>query len=91
MSAKTKIYEYETSPEVCSESMKFEIEGDTVKSVDILGGCPGNLIGISRMVAGMKIEDVIKKFDGISCAGKPTSCPDQMARALKGYLAAKKK
>ena len=91
MSVKTESFVYETSPMVCSQQMKFEIEGDTVKSVDILGGCPGNLIGISRMVAGMKIEDVIKKFDGISCAGKPTSCPDQMARALKGYLAAKKK
>ncbi len=89
MSAKTKIYEYETSPEVCSESMKFEIEGDTVKKVEIVGGCPGNLIGISRLVEGMKIADVIAKFEGISCAGKPTSCPDQMAKALKQYLAGK--
>lgn len=89
MSAKTKIYEYETSPEVCSESMKFEIEGDTVKQVEIIGGCPGNLIGISRLVQGMKIADVIAKFEGISCAGKPTSCPDQMAKALKQYLAGK--
>jgi len=89
MSAKTKIYEYETSPEVCSQSMKFEIEGDTVKKVEIVGGCPGNLIGISRLVQGMKITDVIEKFEGISCGGKPTSCPDQMAQALKRYLAGK--
>ena len=90
MSAKKEVFVYETSPMVCSQEMKFVIEGDTVSSVEILGGCPGNLIGISRLVAGMKIEDVIKKFDGISCGGKPTSCPDQMAQALKKYLAGKK-
>ena len=90
MSTKKEVFVYETSPMVCSQEMKFVIEGDTVSSVDILGGCPGNLIGISRLVAGMKIEDVIKKFDGISCGGKPTSCPDQMAQALKKYLAGKK-
>ena len=90
MSAKTETFVYETSPMVCSQEMKFEIEGDTVKSVTIVGGCPGNLIGISKLVAGMKIADVIGKFEGISCAGKPTSCPDQMAQALKQYLAKKK-
>ncbi len=89
MSKKTEFYEYETSPEVCSESMKFEIEGDTVRKVEIVGGCPGNLIGISRLVQGMKIADVIAKFEGISCGGKPTSCPDQMAQALKRYLVGK--
>ena len=87
--SKTEFYEYETSPEVCSELMKFEIEGDTVRKVEIVGGCPGNLFGISRLVQGMKIADVIAKFEGISCAGKPTSCPDQMAQALKQYLARK--
>ena len=87
MGAKTEKFVYETSPMVCSQQMKFEIEGDRIKSVEILGGCPGNLIGISNLVKGMKIEDVIAKFEGISCAGKPTSCPDQMAQALKLYLA----
>ncbi|MBQ6599882.1 MAG: TIGR03905 family TSCPD domain-containing protein [Lentisphaeria bacterium] len=90
MSGKTDSFIYETSPMVCSQEMKFEIEGDTIKAVEILGGCPGNLIGISNLVAGMKISDVIKKFEGISCAGKPTSCPDQMAQALKQYLARRK-
>ena len=89
MSGKPETFVYETSPMVCSQQMKFEIEGDTIKSVEILGGCPGNLIGISNLVKGMKINDVIRKFEGISCAGKPTSCPDQMAQALKQYLAAK--
>ena len=87
MSGKTETFVYETSPMVCSQEMKFEIEGDTVKSVAILGGCPGNLIGISKLVAGMKIADVISKFEGISCGGKPTSCPDQLAQALKQALA----
>ena len=90
MSAKIETFVYETSPMVCSQEMRFEIEADTVRSVKILGGCPGNLIGISRLVSGMKIKDVIDRFEGISCAGKPTSCPDQMARALKKYLAEKK-
>ena len=89
MSTKKEVFVYETSPMVCSQEMKFVIEGDTVSSVDILGGCPGNLIGISRLVAGMKIDDVIKKFEGISCAGKPTSCPDQIACALKLHRAGK--
>ncbi len=73
MSGKNETFVYETSPMVCSQEMKFEIEGDTVKSVEIVGGCPGNLIGISKLVSGMKIVDVISKFEGISCAGKPTS------------------
>ena len=90
MSGKTERFTYQTSPMVCSQEMNFEIEGETVKSVEILGGCPGNLIGISRLISGMKIQDVIRKFDGISCAGKPTSCPDQIAQALKLYLAKRK-
>ena len=89
MSAKRDFFVYETSPMVCSQEMKFEIEGDTIKKVEIVGGCPGNLIGISHLVQDMKIEDVIRKFEGIPCAGKPTSCPDQMAQALKQYLARK--
>ena len=89
MKTKTESFVYETSPLVCSQTMKFEIEGDTIKEVEIIGGCPGNLIGISHLVKGMKIADVIRKFEGISCAGKPTSCPDQMAQALKQYLARK--
>lgn len=89
MNRKTETFRYETSPMVCSREMRFEIEGDTVKKVEVIGGCPGNLIGISHLVQGMKIADVIEKFEGISCAGKPTSCPDQMAKALKQYLARK--
>ena len=86
---KTETFEYETSPLVCSQLMKFAFDGDSIRKVEIVGGCPGNLIGISHLVQGMKITDVIKKFEGIPCAGKPTSCPDQMAQALKQYLARK--
>ena len=65
--------------------MTIEIEGDTVKSLSVLGGCNGNLKGISSLVAGMKIDEIIKRLDGIDCGGKGTSCPAQLAIALKQY------
>lgn len=58
-------------------------EDDTIRSVAFLGGCDGNLQGISRLVTGQKIDDVIARLDGIQCGGKPTSCPDQLCHALK--------
>lgn len=70
----------------CSTEMIFEIEGDTVKDLKVVNGCNGNLKGIGRLVAGMKIEDVISKLEGVTCGFKPTSCPDQIARGLKAYL-----
>ena len=89
MSGKKESFVYKTSPLVCSEEMRFELEGDTIKSVEIIGGCPGNLFGISRLIEGMKVDEVIRRFEGISCAGKPTSCPDQIAQALKLHRAGK--
>ena len=80
------IFEY-TPQGVCSRHFKFEIDNDIIRDVTITGGCPGNLQGISRLLAGMNIHDVIARFDGILCRGKPTSCPDQIAQALKSYLA----
>lgn len=75
---------YTYRPEgVCSQQIQFDIDGDVIKNVTFLGGCPGNLQGISRLVEGMKVEDAIKKLEGIRCGGKPTSCPDQLAKALK--------
>lgn len=75
---------YTYRPEgVCSQQIQFDIDGDVIKNVTFLGGCPGNLQGISRLVEGMKVEDAIKKLEGIRCGGKPTSCPDQFAKALK--------
>ena len=71
---------------VCSKHYVFDIEDDIIREVRITGGCPGNLQGISCLLAGMNVHDVIAKFDGILCRGKPTSCPDQIAQALKSYL-----
>lgn len=68
---------------VCSQLMKLDVEDGVVRSLEVLGGCDGNLHGISRLVAGMQVEDVIRRLEGIRCGRKPTSCPDQLAQALK--------
>ena len=69
---------------VCSRSIEFEIENDTVKSVKFNGGCNGNTQGIASLVKGMKVDDVITRLKGTDCNGRGTSCPDQLARALEG-------
>ncbi len=74
-------YEYKTSG-TCAGKIVLEIEGDTVESVRFIGGCHGNTQGISKLVEGMKIDDVIARLQGIRCGMKATSCPDQLARAL---------
>jgi len=71
---------------VCSRRMTVEVEDGVVKSFRVEGGCHGNLQGISRLVEGMKVEEVISRLDGIRCGMKPTSCPDQLAQALKQAL-----
>ncbi len=68
---------------VCSRQILFEVENDIVKDVSYVGGCNGNLKGISALVKGMSVEDVISKLKGVDCGGKGTSCPDQLARALE--------
>lgn len=68
---------------VCSRQMIIEVEDGIVTNLKVIGGCNGNLQGISSLVKGMKVEDVIKRLDGINCGGKGTSCPDQLAQALK--------
>ena len=68
---------------VCSQLIQFELDGDIVKNVSFLGGCNGNLQGISKLVNGMKVDDVIARLEGIKCGFKKTSCPDQLAQALK--------
>ena len=75
-------YEYKTKG-TCSQTILFDIEDGIVKNVQFIGGCNGNLQGISRLVEGMKVEDVIARVDGIHCGMKETSCPDQLAKALK--------
>ena len=68
---------------VCSRRMLVEVEDGVVKSLQVTGGCHGNLQGISKLVEGMTVEEVIRKMDGINCNGKGTSCPDKLAKALK--------
>ena len=68
---------------VCSQLMDVEVEDGKIVNVEILGGCSGNLQGISRLVAGMDIDDAISRMEGIRCGWKNTSCPDQLAQALK--------
>jgi len=63
--------------------MEIELDGDTIKKVVITGGCNGNLKGICSLVQGMKVDDAIAKMEGIRCGFKPTSCPDQLAKALR--------
>lgn len=75
-------FEYKTKG-TCSQQIFFEIEDGKVKNVQFLGGCNGNLQGISALVDGMDVDDVIARIDGIHCGSKPTSCPDQLANALK--------
>ena len=71
----------------CSTLIDIETNGDIIESVVFTGGCNGNLQGISALVKGMKIEDAITKLKGIKCGFKNTSCPDQLAKALKEALA----
>lgn len=71
---------------VCSRQIEFEVEDGIVKNLKVIGGCNGNLQGIAKLVEGMKAEEVIEKLKGIDCAGKGTSCPDQIARALEKIL-----
>lgn len=70
---------------VCSMKMEFEIEGDIIKKLKITGGCAGNTLGVSKLVEGRKIDDVIKILKGIPCGFKGTSCPDQVSKALEEY------
>lgn len=75
-------YEYKTKG-TCSQRIFFEVEDGKVKNVQFIGGCNGNLKGIGALVEGMPIDDVIARVDGIKCGMKATSCPDQLAQALK--------
>ncbi len=70
---------------VCSRSIEIEIENDVIESVSFFGGCNGNLKGIAQLVKGMNIDDVIERLENIKCGFKNTSCPAQLAEALKGY------
>lgn len=75
-------FEYKTKG-TCSRMIIFEIEDRKVHNIEFLGGCNGNLKGLSKLVEGMDIDEVISRIDGIQCGAKNTSCPDQLATALK--------
>lgn len=74
-------YTYKTKG-VCSRSIVIELEGETINSIKFEGGCNGNAKGISSLVVGMNIDDVIDRLEGINCGFRGTSCPDQLAKAL---------
>jgi len=76
------IYTYKTQG-TCSRQIDVELEGKIIKSVRFYGGCNGNLTGISNLVEGMDIDFVISRFAGNTCGPRPTSCPDQLAKALR--------
>ena len=78
--------EYKFSPQgVCSMEMIFDIENNIINSLKIIGGCPGNTVGVSRLVVGRSVDEVIEMLEGINCGARGTSCPDQVAMALKEY------
>ena len=83
--------EYRYNPQgVCSMEMIFKIDNGIIKSLKIVGGCPGNTVGISRLVVGKTVDEVIEMLKGIPCRTKATSCPDQVAKALEEYKIALK-
>ena len=68
---------------VCSRQMEIDVEDGAIQAVRVQGGCSGNLQGIMSLLKGMRVEDAIERLEGIRCGMKPTSCPDQLAQALK--------
>ena len=74
------MYVYKTKG-TCSRAIEIEVEGDTIKTVNFIGGCAGNTQGVARLAEGMKVDEAIARLKGIQCRGG-TSCPDQLAIAL---------
>ncbi len=73
---------------VCSKEMRVEVDGQgVIRKLEVLGGCSGNLQGISALVEGMKAEEAVRRLKGIRCGFKPTSCPDQLAKGLEKAMA----
>ncbi len=80
------MYTYKTKG-TCSQSIAFDIEDGKVRNVKFTGGCHGNTQGIAKLTEGMDAREVIARLEGTNCGGRGTSCPDQLARALKAALA----
>jgi len=79
-------YTYRTKG-TCSQGIQFEIVDNKVHNVQFIGGCSGNTQGVARLIEGMDVNEAISRIDGIHCGPRPTSCPDQLAKALKEALA----
>lgn len=71
---------------VCARKIDIDVEDGVIKGASFFGGCSGNTKGLCSLLVGMKIEDAIERLEGIRCGFKPTSCPDQLAKALKEYM-----
>lgn len=71
---------------VCCQKMIIDIDNDIINNVEFIGGCPGNLLGISQIIKGKSVNEVINAFDGVKCGKKPTSCPEQLSKAINHYL-----
>ena len=81
---------FEFAPKgVCSKKMVLHIEENKLQKLEVLGGCSGNLQGISSLVAGMDIDEVATRLQGIQCGMRPTSCPDQLTKGIQAYIAQK--
>lgn len=72
---------------VCSQAIEVDLDGNIIKNVQFYGGCSGNTQGVASLVKGMTAEEAIKRLEGIKCGPRPTSCPDQLAKALKQAIA----
>ena len=72
---------------VCSRLINFDIVDNKVKNVEFIGGCAGNAQGVARLIEGMDVNEAIRRMEGIRCGARKTSCPDQLARALREALA----
>lgn len=81
-------YIYKTSG-VCSRQIELEIEENVIMGAKFIGGCSGNTQGVSALVVGMTVDEAIRRLSGILCGTKPTSCPDQLSKALANYKAEK--
>ena len=79
-----------TTKGTCSRMIEVNLDGDVIRDVTVIGGCNGNTQGISKLVKGMKAQDVIELLEGTDCGGRGTSCPDQLSKALRAALAQQK-
>lgn len=75
-----------TTKGVCARQIEIDVENNMITNVKFLGGCAGNTQGVAALIVGMEVNEAIRRLSGIRCGFKPTSCPDQLARALKEHL-----